>query len=405
MSSVLQTVTARLEHLNVLRKEFAVYAASLPADLALAGLVDALLDAAKAAVQLCNANAPVVAFPLARIVFEAAQRVIVLATADDYVRVGTRAWLYYQRKDMRLARFARGPEAAREWLENATRQLPHIWSAYNPQAEAVLRDENERLNTIEKKHQPDNFMGEDLGEVVESRYVKLITASGQSLSELRNLNRAIYTALSRESHARICVDPAGLQIDSEGIVRVIPRKIDESVKQNNVLGCLDSSLAEAGAALGYLARERERQRRDRIQAAVNDLAKEPVSPTFKPDLGLHLVRSGGAATTFHFPNALAQKLGILSNGTVTWSVETTFGDREFLVTFDVPQPLVAELAGALGIEARDLRPVGHVRKHVLAKPTSILLECRLGEIQKAASESFVPLVAIRVAPGSSAPGN
>jgi uncharacterized membrane protein len=114
MDSLPDDVTKSLEHLNAVRERFTIRAQLLPADLALVGLYNDLRDAASLVIVLCQIDAPVAAFPLARIVFEATQRIIALATEDDYVRVGTRAWLYYRRKDMRMVGFARGAETARE---------------------------------------------------------------------------------------------------------------------------------------------------------------------------------------------------------------------------------------------------------------------------------------------------
>lgn len=404
MNSDFDAVALKLEHLNYMREAFVMRAALLPADLALLGLLDDTLDAASTVVQLCRDNRPITAFPLARRAFEATQRVIVLATEEDYVRVGTRAWLYCVRKDMRIVKFARGVDEAQEWYESALRQLQGIWSSHNSEAEMILREENRRLDAFQKNRRPDNFMGEELAEVVQTRYPKLVPASGKPVPEIQTLNRAIYAGLSGESHARLRLDPAGLQIFGDGTVRVMPRKVDLRAKQEIVLGFLDTSLAEATAALEYLLKERDQQQRDETQHEANRLAQEPLPPKFESDLGLHLMGSGGATTTFHFPSAPAQKLGILPEGTVTWSTGIKFGDKGFVVTFEVPPPLVAELAAALGIGPLELRPAAELRKHTLAEPTFIQLVCRLGQIQKNAVEAFVPLIATRVAQASPGAG-
>ncbi len=114
--------------------------------------------------------------------FEAAQRLIILATDDDYERVGTRAWLYYLRKDMRVVHFARDADAAREWYKRGMQEMLHIWSVHNPTAEVVFREANEQLDAFQKRGKADNFMGEELGQVVAERYSKLAIGSGRSVA-------------------------------------------------------------------------------------------------------------------------------------------------------------------------------------------------------------------------------
>jgi len=85
-------------------------------------------------------------------------------------------------------------------------------------------------------------------------------------------------------------------------VTVVPQKVDAIGKSKLVLGCLDSSLAEASAALVYLTERRQQQRSEQLRRVAADLTEEPLPPNFKPDLGLRLMKQGGAGTTFHFPS-------------------------------------------------------------------------------------------------------
>src|SRR5256885_1689695 len=86
---------AKLNHLDSVRERLLLRAELLPADLALVGLYNEIREAAFLAVELCRLHAQSAAFPLARRVFEATQQIIVLATEEDYLGVGTRAWLYH----------------------------------------------------------------------------------------------------------------------------------------------------------------------------------------------------------------------------------------------------------------------------------------------------------------------
>ena len=147
-----EEATEKLNHLSSIRERFLIRAELLPADLALVGLYNELRDAAFLAFELCHLHAQPAAFPLARTVFEATQQIIVLATEDNYLGVGTRAWLYHLRKERRIAQLARGAEAAHDWFQQQVLEIQRIWAAYNPSAEKILRDENAQLDAFEFAH-------------------------------------------------------------------------------------------------------------------------------------------------------------------------------------------------------------------------------------------------------------
>jgi hypothetical protein len=402
MNELSDEVASRLRRLDALRKQFVIRAASLPADFALVGLYNDVYDSASLAADLCEPDIHAAAFPLARTVFEAAQRLIALATDEDYLRTGVRAWLYYLRKDARVAHYAHGAEAARRWAEQAIGTLRDIWARYNQKAQAIIQDENARLDSFQKQRKPDNFMGDDLAAVVERRYSRLSIAAGKSVSDLTDLNRGIYTALSRESHARVRLDPAALKIAPDGSVSVIPQLVDPIAKTTLVLGCLASSLAETGAALAYLVEHRRSENDERVRLRAADLATTPLPPNFKPDLGLHLLHNGGGQSWFRFPNVPVQKLGFRPDGIGTWSGNILFTEvQEYIATFDVAPRLVPDLARALQMDVRELRPSKTPRKHILTQPGFVSVDCRLGEVHESETDSFVPLFVTKVARSSS----
>jgi hypothetical protein len=407
MVSHFDEAIAKLNHLSSVRERFLMRAELLPADLALVGLYNELRDAAYLAVELCHLHAQSAAFPLARTVFEATQQIIVLATEDDYLSVGTRAWLYHLRKEKRVAHFARGAEAADDWFQQREREIQRIWAAYNSNAEKILHHENAQLDAFQKNRgRAHNFMGRDIGKIVEERYAKLDVAFGKSAAELSALNSGIYAALSRESHAHLRVDPAALRVAPDGTVSIVQQKVDETSKNKLVLGCISSSLTEAISGLSYLIDIREKRRSAELEREAARLAEKPLAPGFKPDLGLHLMRSGGTSTTFHFSNVPVQKVGILPNGTVSWSSEITLGEQEvYTATFDVPQLLVPELERALEVESSSLTPGSQVKRHRLMQPRTVRLDCTLGEIQNSSGGSFVPLSVTKIVIQEIEPGN
>lgn len=398
MDSLADEVLQRLEHLEQLRGRFVIRAATLPADLVLAGLYDELRDAALLAVELCRQRLHLAAFPMARMVFESTQRLIALATDDDYLRVGVRAWLYYLRKDKRIAHLARGTGTAQDWYTRSINQMQHIWCAHNQDAVALLHEETARLDAFQKARTPDNFMGADLGDIVDQRHAKMASASGKPVQQLKELDRGIYAGLSRESHSRTRLDPAALRISADGTVTVIPQKVDHAMKEKLVLGCISSSLAETDAALAYLLDSRQKARAKELERRAADVAQETLPPNFKPDLGLHLMKHGGTSTTFHFPGVPITKFGILTDGTVSWSSNVALTEQEiFIATFDVPRTLAADLASALGVDGAFLSPSTQLGKQSLASSVLLTLDCTLGEIRESAGGTFAPLCVIKIA--------
>ena len=384
-----------LSELVAFRERFEIRADLLPADLALAGLIDDLLNTSTAAIEFAERSTRTV-YPLVRTAFEAAQRIVALATDDDYLRVGTRAWLYYQHKDASVRRKTEGEKADR-WLEAVVSQMRDIWIPHNGAAEELLKSEGAHLkeNRKKKPRPPDNFMGKDLADIVQDRYSRMF-GPDRIPRNVKQLNRGIYASLSRDSHARLRLEPAALTIQPNGTVRVIPRCLDESTRRRTLLHCLESSLTEALSAASYLRDARKRADAEKRQSMASHAIAGGLPSGFSPDLGLHLEHSGGAETAFHFQNVPIRKLGILPNGIARWSDNIILGDREYIATFDVPAVLCIDLAHALGVSSTMLEPNREVVKHNLDVPPIIGMECTLGEMQRSGHETFIPLVVKRI---------
>jgi hypothetical protein len=398
MDSLFEEVISKLNHLSSIRERFVIRAELLPADLAVDGQYNDIREAAFLAVQLCRLHSHSAAFPLARTVFEGAQRLIILTTEEDYLSLGTRAWLYDLRKQKRIVYLAQGHDAANGWFQRSVDQIQRIWENYNSGAARILHDENARLDEFQKdRGRADNFVGRDIGKVVEERYPKLATTLGESSTGLGKLNSGIYAALSRESHARLRAYASGLRITPDGTVEIVPESVDETSKIKLVLGCISPSLSEASAGLSYLVESRERRRSAELAEEASRLATKPLAPGFKRDLGLHLMKIGCASTTFHFSDVPVHKIGILPDGLVRWSSDITLGEQEvYIATFDVPPALVPELQRALEVDRSVLTPGSEVKKHRLGQPRTIRLDCTLGEIQNSLGDAFVPLSVTRI---------
>lgn len=382
-----------LAALSTLRQRFEIGAHSLPADLAVLGLLDDLLDSASVAIALTK-EARRAAYPLVRTAFEAAQRIVALATDDDYLRTGARAWVYYQRKDASVLRKTK-PDSADRWFETVMSQMRSVWAPHNRDAEALLREENTRLEENEKKHRTDNFMGTDLAPVVQARYDRVFKGSTLQ-ADLQQVNRGIYAALSRDSHARLRIEPSGLKISANGIVEIVARAADDAGKRRTLLGCLETALIEATGALVFRLAARDRADAERLREGALAGATAQIPAGFTRDLGLHLTKDGGGKTTFHFLHVPVRTLGILPHGVVSWSSNIDLGDAEFMATFDVPRSLFGDLASALHVSPTLLRPSRNIVKHKFDVPPTVAVECTLGELQRNAEETFVPLIVTRV---------
>jgi hypothetical protein len=62
------------------------------------GLAADVLETAEAVHHTAETGLPHKAFSNARLAFEAAQNLLVLATHEDYQHAGTRAWVYFEHK-------------------------------------------------------------------------------------------------------------------------------------------------------------------------------------------------------------------------------------------------------------------------------------------------------------------
>jgi hypothetical protein len=382
-------VAVSLKALTALRVQFEIRADLLPADLALAGLIDDLLSASQAAVDLVE-HSTRTAYPLVRTAFEAAQRIVVLATDDNYLSTGTRAWLYYQRKDADVHR-KMDPGGAANWLRAVVAQMRTIWTPYNSEADELLACADSSLKETRGKNGrlPDNFMQLDLADVVQERYAKIWPK--KMPGEVKQMNRGIYSLLSRDSHARLRLEPAALTVGVDGVVRVIPRRVDERPRQRTLLRCLELCHYEAIGALSYLFAHRSpsssRQHPPGSLSLGSALRHE-----FLPDLGLHVAGGVDRETVLRFTAVPIQRLGVLPDGTVSWSANRNIAGREYAATFDAPNALRTEMAEAIDIPEERLSP--ETRHEIGGRLVDV--ECKLGAMQRSENDAFVPFIVCKI---------
>jgi hypothetical protein len=181
--ATVESIVALIADIKRLRAQHGFRARTLVPDLALLGLSDDLVDSSEAALEVLAGSHPYRAYMMARVAFEAAQRLLVLATAGDFIRLATRAWLFYQEKDGNLE-----GRAGSEPSTSAKDQILSLWEKYYADARALVEEE---CHFLERTQRPDNFLRRNLAAEVETAYVTLAESqriSGRTLREFLPTN-------------------------------------------------------------------------------------------------------------------------------------------------------------------------------------------------------------------------
>lgn len=390
-----RVIAQRLAAVQQLRDEHGFRATTLPADIALLGLVDDVIDAVGATADLLPGSRPHRALALLRTAFEGAQRVLVLATEDDYVVAGVRAWTYYQRKERQT--LARGsPIDADAWLEHRLSEMTRVWQPYFPDAARVLAEANDGLK---QQRGPDNFIGRDLANELVGRYAKAATVlGGTAPDEAESMNRGVYAWLSREAHARIQLEPRSLRIDSDGHVDVASvERSPHKVRETLVVGIF-GVLGDAEIGLRYRLIRRRAEHAAALAASIT-ASTTALPDNFLPDLGLGLLRSGDGARSHVFLAVPVLIVTELVSNTFTTSLSLRHGERDYEATFDFKGAARDALAAILGSDNPAWRPIGGpdvVRRLDLESPLFVDITASLGTKHQTKDEMFVPLFVTRV---------
>lgn len=388
-----QKLSKRLNELKRLRQHHGFRAETLVPDLALIGLVDDIIDAVETAVLLLQGDKPHRAYSMARVAFEAAQRLLVIGTAEDYTRIGTRAWLYYQLKDEAL-----GIESDAE-DEPARKQIIAVWEDRFPAASEVASTEREALIKQEKQRTPDNFLGINLGDAVNDAYKAIAAVNGATVPEdAAKIDRKAYQSLCRDTHACVRLEPRGIRIDSDGFVEVEERIRERTLVEKGVLISLQTSLSEAIAAVNFRLTRRRLDQMTQIRETAAGTPPTDLPPSYLPDLGMFLVEQGIGVAALVFPGVPLAHFRELPDGTISTSVASGIPPDAHLATFDFKGEARVKLITRLKEEFPDAgvdAPNGDTPMRIdLPVPVSLNITAAVGNIQKNEHEQFVPLVVI-----------
>ncbi len=368
-------------------------AETLVPDLAFIGLVDDVLDAADEALQLVTGPRSYRAYSMVRVAFEAAQRLLALATAEDYVHLGTRAWLYYVDKDVAL-RVGRAPEVM---IAEYRDQIIQAWALRYKDAESVVQVEMANLQKIKR---PDNFLGKDMADAVGDAYAVLAkTTSCELPSDIVEVTRDAYRSLCRDTHACLRLEPRGLTIDSDGFVDVVKRERNVIAIEEGVAAGLASALSEAVMAVNF----RIARRRDANLMAISSAASEHmggVRENFRPDFGLFLFKQGLAHATQLFRGVQLFNVAVLPDCTVSSSAMIGVDDKIYMATFDFKgecaDQILQQLCNAYPGAELPERVSGKHRICHLPEPFTASLAASVGYFRHNSEDKFVPLVVTKV---------
>jgi hypothetical protein len=378
-----------LDTLQKLRVEYSFRAETLIPDIAFVGLIDDCLDAGKTALELLESPRPYRAYSMVRVAFEANQRLLPLATSPDYVRLGTRAWLYYIKKDdfnKEIDKNALGP---------AAEQLVNIWSKYYHQAQQLAQEE---LAKLVKQKGPDNFLGRNLADVATECYSILALEKGNTVpSDSTDINRKFYASLSRDTHTCLRLEPDQLRIDADGFIEVKERPRDPKDIARNVITGLGVIFIETIAAINYRISKRRQENTEYMMSSLGNFHTE-LPNDYIPDLGLYLAQQGFKGVSYFYEVPIG-RIAELPDGTLSTKLGNGYGPDARLATFDfkgqareVMLKIIFEIFPAIVFTKTENEP-SYVE---LPKPIPVTIKAELGKEQKTEQESVVPFIVIEV---------
>jgi hypothetical protein len=231
---------------------------TLVPDLVLLGLATDVFESAMAVYGTSQSALPHKAYSNARLAFEGAQNLVVLATHEDYERSGARAWVYFELKDAswratneRKKNILASPLTPDQWFDERIAQMVAIWNSVAQRQGELLVDAR-AVVLRDRKKRPDNWLHEDMTVRQHRAYTLFAAAKGKKFpAETTELNRAIYQALCRETHARPRLDSFGVLRDDNGmlLVHVLPRNLEKA--KYAVIAGTEICVQEAATALRW----------------------------------------------------------------------------------------------------------------------------------------------------------
>lgn len=375
--------------LQQLRLQYGFRAETLVPDIAFIGLIDDCIDAGQTALELLESPRPYRAYSMVRVAFEASQRLLPLATSSDYIRLGTKAWLYYNQKDVII----RGID--KDSIGLAAEQILNTWANYYPPAHQIALEE---LAVLNKQKGPDNFLGRNLAEVTTESYLILAQERGSSVpSDSAEINRKLYGSLSRDTHACLRLEPSELCVDSDGFIEVKERPRDSKEVARNVTEGLEAIFTETIAAIKYRISKRRQGNATRLMTSLGEFHPELPNGYFD-DLGKYLAQQGFGGESV-FPGVPISRIAELQDGTLSTSLAVGYGTEAKMATFDFKGHARQTMLAIISEEYPHIiisneKDTPHYID--LPRPISVIIKAELGREQQTGDESFVPFIVTEV---------
>jgi hypothetical protein len=249
----------RLDELKAELKAFTCRPSTLISDLVLVALGRDLFETGLAIQQATNSDLPHKAYSNARLAFETAQNILVLATHEDYQAAGAVAWVYFESKDAGWrSEVERNRSASNvgptedEWLDRRVEQMARMWDSVIEGRGDLLRQALVSVRRDRKKR-PDNWLHENMSRRHDRSYTLFARSNGNSFSAASaDLNEKMYQALCRETHVRPRLDSFGVihnRSDNTVRIDILPRNLEGA--RNALIGGTELAVHEGVAALRW----------------------------------------------------------------------------------------------------------------------------------------------------------
>ena len=238
---------------------FSCRPASLPGDIVLVGLARDVYDTAIAVAHTLTTDLPHKAYANARLVFEAAQSALVLATHEDFVRAGALAWTYYENLTAltkALARQSGDPATEAKQLAILDRRVSDFasaWESVSAGSGVILQDAKQE-SWSKRKRTPDNWLHEKLDDRQLRAYTLFSASSGGTAPPpqgLADVNKAMYRVLCHETHAHPRMHSPKFRQQDDRLIEVVPEDRDDEVARRSIAGCVEVALGETAMSLRW----------------------------------------------------------------------------------------------------------------------------------------------------------
>lgn len=233
-------LTAELTGLQQAQGAFEFNAETFLADLVLLGLSVEVEESARAVQSLLATELPHRALPLARTAYEAAQQALVLATHEDYAEIGTKAWVFFERR-VASKGGAESTEFTAVELDRRIAEMTRVWSGFYPSAFDFLQRALFAVTKLPKR--PDNWLGEYFSERHRRAYERVFSARKMPPADgLAEINKALFHVLSLETHGTPRIQPRKVIVDKTGAIMIeeLPRDLRSAGRNASTCAALST---------------------------------------------------------------------------------------------------------------------------------------------------------------------